>query len=354
MMAAGVSPDRGYQDAVLYLGFEKAYELSGDEKYFEWYKGQIEGPVVQEDGTIRGWDYNRFVLDEYRMGHNYLYLYDQTGDEKFKSAADIVRHMLDRYPRTPSGGFWHQQFFPDEMWLDGIYMADSFYAKWTHLYDSDNETAWDDILLQYELIDTHTRNDTSGLHVHGWCETGRASWADPETGRSPNVWDRAVGWYFMSLVEVLQFFPESHPGYDQLHGYLLSLAHGLKESRDPDSGNWWQVMNEPYPGREPNFIEGSGSAMFTWGLLKGIDLGYLDRYEFLETAQDSYLSLVDNFVTELQNGTVTFNGTVTECILNANVTFEYYASRPVVVNGQNGVGPFMLASYEWEAWAKDA
>ncbi|KAM5354106.1 hypothetical protein ACJ41O_000756 [Fusarium nematophilum] len=354
IIANGITPDRGYQDAVLYLGFEKAYELSGDEKYLDWYKGQIEGPVVQEDGTIKGWNYTRWVLDEYRMGHNYLYLYDQTGDEKYKSAADIVRSMLNRYPRTPSGGFWHQQFFPNQMWLDGIYMADSFYAKWTHLYDADNETAWDDILLQFELIDTNTRNESSGLHVHGWAE-GRAPWADPETGRAPNVWGRAVGWYFMSLVETLQFFPSYHPGRDQLLEYFESLAWALKRARDSNSGNWWQVMNEPYPEREGNFIEASGSAMFTWGLLKGVDLGYLDRDEFLDTARDSYLSLVDNFVTEDEDGTVTFAGTVAECgLLNANVTFEYYVSRPTLLNGQNGVGPFMLAAYEWETWAKDA
>lgn len=103
----GVDPDFGYQDAVLYLGFEKAYELSKDEQYLDWYKGQIDGHVVQEDGTIRNWNYSRYILDEYRMGNNYLYLYDQTGDKKYKSAAEIVRSMLDSYPRTPSGGFWY-------------------------------------------------------------------------------------------------------------------------------------------------------------------------------------------------------------------------------------------------------
>lgn len=105
-IALGVEPDFNYQSATLYLGFEKAYELSGDEKYFDWYKHQIEGPVVQEDGTIKDWNYTRYVLDEYRMGHNYLYLYDKTGEEKYKSAADIVRRMLDAHTRTPSGGFW--------------------------------------------------------------------------------------------------------------------------------------------------------------------------------------------------------------------------------------------------------
>ncbi|KAH6984232.1 glycosyl hydrolase [Ilyonectria sp. MPI-CAGE-AT-0026] len=353
IIAKGVDPDRGYQDAVLYLGIEKAYELSEDKKYLDWYKGQIEGPVVQEDGTIKDWNYTRWILDEYRMGHNYLYLYYQTGDDKYKSAADIVRHMLDSYPRTPSGGFCLTQ-------NQGI--SNSFQTKcgwmgftWQTLTTPGGRISWDDILLQYKLIDTHTRNETSDLHVHGWAETDKAPWADPTTGRAPNVWGRALGWYFMSLVEVLQFFPTYHPGRDQLLGYFESLAWALKRTRDPTSGNWRQVMNEPYPGREGNFIESSGSAMFTWGLLKGVDLGYLNRDDFIETAKDSYLSLVDNFVTEAENGALVLSGTVAECgLLNSNVTFEYYTSRPTLLNGQNGVGPFMLAAYEWEAWAKDA
>lgn len=213
-------------------------------------------------------------------------------------------------------------FFPNQMWLDGIYMVDTFYAKWTHFYDGRNQTAWDDIFQQYNLIATHARNESSGLYVHGWAETDSAPWADDE-GRAPNVWGRALGWFFMSLVEVLQYFPQSHSGYEQLLGYYTSLAEALKSARDPASGNWWQVMNEPYPGREGNFIEASGSAMFTWSLFKGMSLGYLDRDDFLETAKSAYLSLVENFASEAENGTLIFNGTVAECgLVDANVTFE--------------------------------
>ncbi|KAM0230349.1 hypothetical protein ACHAPO_009344 [Fusarium lateritium] len=331
MIAKGVAPDRGYQDAVLYLGFEKAYELSGDDKYLDWYIGQIAGPVVLENGTIKGLNTSKYILDEYRMGHNYLYLYNETGQEKYKTAANTIRRMLDKYPRTPSGGFWHQQFFRNQMWLDGIYMADTFYAKWTSLYDRDNDTAWDDILLQYELIHENTVNETTGLHVHGWVD-GTASWADPETGQAPNVWGRALGWYFMSLVEILQFFPTGHVGYDQLLGYLQSVAIGLKESRDPASGSWWQVMNEPYPKREGNYVESSGSSMFTWGLLKAIDLGYLDRDDYLDLARDAFTSIVNNFIEGDEDGPIILNSTVAECgLLNSNVTFEV-STAPITGN----------------------
>jgi rhamnogalacturonyl hydrolase YesR len=218
-------------------------------------------------------------------------------------------------------------FFPNQMWLDGIFMADSFYGKWTHLYDNDNQTAWDDILLQYTLIESHARNESSGLLVHGWAD-GSAPWADPETGLAPHVWGRAVGWYFMSLVEVLQLFPTGHQGYDQLLGYFQSLAAALKKARDPESGSWWQVMEEPWPGAEGNFIESSCSSMFTFGLLKGISLGYISRDDYLSTARYAYLSVVDNFVKQADNGTLILEGTVDECNLaDGNVNIDVSTSQ---------------------------
>lgn len=216
-------------------------------------------------------------------------------------------------------------FFRDQLWLDGLFMIQPFYAQWTLRYDSDNQTAWNDILNHYDLIETHARNEDSGLFVHGWAETG-AQWADPETGKAPNVWGRAVGWYFMSLVEVLQFFPTEHEGHEKLLEYYRRLADALIRARsraEGGRGSWWQVMEEPYEGMEGNFIESSASAMFTWGLLKGIDLGYLDKANYLVEAKDAFQSLVRNFVVEEDDGRLTYNTTVAECnLLDENVGYE--------------------------------
>lgn len=224
----------------------------------------------------------------------------------------------------------HHLIFENQMWLDGIFMADSFYAKWTQTFDQSNVTAWDDIVLQYNLIDPHTRNKKSGLLVHGWAETDTAPWADPVTGRAPHVWGRANGWYFMSLVEVLQVFPISHHGYSTLMGYYTWLAEALKASQDQKSGGWFQVMNEPYPSRAGNYIEASASAMFTWGLLKGMSLGYLPKEDYLHTAKKAYIGLVNNFIVENDNGTLSYIGTVGQCGLAwANVTFEV-GTQPLI------------------------
>lgn len=347
----GVKPNFGYKNAVLYLGIQRAYELTGDIKYLDWVRSQIDGHVVLDDGSIKNWNLSRYILDEYRMGNNLLYLYDETGEDKYRAAAGVIRGMLDSYPRSPSGGFWHQMFFRNQIWLDGLFMAQPFYAQWTQRYDADNKTAWDDIFQHYNLIETHARDEASGLFVHGWAETG-ASWADPETGKAPNVWGRAVGWYFMSLIEVLPIFPPEHEGYELLLSYYRRLADALVNARDADSGNWWQVMEEPYPGMEGNFVESSASAMFTWGLLRGIKLEYLGD-EYLDEAQDAYRSLVRNFVVEEEERLI-YNTTVAECnLLDKNVGYEYYIGRKIVSNDQNGSGPFLRAAFEWETWASD-
>lgn len=200
------------------------------------------------------------------------------------------------------------------MWLDGIFMADSFYAKWTHLFDRNNMTAWNDILLQFTLLGTHTRNTTSNLLVHGWADPAKAAkWADPSTGLAPHVWGRADGWFFMALLETLQLFPRAHPGWRTLHEMFVNLADGVQMAQDEASGGWWQVMDAPYPGMKGNYIEASGSAMFTYGLLKGVHLGYLDSDKFLHTSKKAYKGLVKTFISVDENNVVHYNGTVQQC-----------------------------------------
>ncbi|KAI8945460.1 cell wall glycosyl hydrolase YteR [Xylaria longipes] len=348
----GVPSSINYSQMTLYGGFELAYNFTGDEKYASWYRGQIDA-LVQSDGTIKGWDYGKYSLDNYRMGNNLLYWYENTGEAKYKSAASIIRQQINRHPRTPTGGLvrhsrrHRKPDYPNQMWLDGIFMADSFYAKWTNKFDNENTTAWDDIALQYDNIEAHTRNPNTGLLVHGYDESKVAVWADPVTGAAPLVWDRAVGWYFMSLLEVIPLWPRTHSARERLIGYFTTLAAALKKTQD-GSGGWWLIMDEQYVGDDDNYIESSGSAMFTYGFLKGVKLGLLDKGQYLAPAQKGYDLLVDKFVVEKDDGTVDWEGTVEVGSLNSDASYEYYCSVPLDVNDYKGAGPFMYASYEIE------
>ncbi|KAI0405402.1 cell wall glycosyl hydrolase YteR [Xylaria palmicola] len=344
----GVPSTINYSQMTLYGGFELAYELTGDERYAAWYRAQMDA-LVQDDGTIKGWDLSKYSLDNYRMGNNLLYWHAATGEAKYRDAAAVIRRQIDRHPRTATGGFWHRDpVYPHQMWLDGIFMADSFYARWTRRFDAGNATAWDDVARQYDNIEAHTRRPApSGLLVHGYDESRAAVWADPVTGAAPLVWDRAVGWYFMSLLEVIPLWPAAHPARARLVGYFTTLAAALRREQDA-SGGWWLIMDERYKGAEGNYIESSGTAMFTFGFLKGIRLGLLDKKQYLAPAQKAYGLLVDKFVVEKGDGTVDWEGTVEVGSLGSNATYEYYISVPLALNDYKGAGPFMYASYEIE------
>ncbi|KAL3460119.1 Six-hairpin glycosidase-like protein [Aspergillus heterothallicus] len=339
-----------YGRATIYEGYEAAYELYGNETLLSWYRSQIDDVVVAPDGSIVDFDETYYSLDDYRIGNNILYWYERTGEEKYRLAANRIRAMLDRHPRTATGGFWHRQpNYPNQMWLDGIFMADVFYAKWTKLFDAKNRTAWEDIVLQWDKIEAVTRDPGgTGLLVHGFDESKTAIWADPITGASPLVWNRAVGWYFVSLIEVLDIYPKHLPGYSRLLGYYKRLAKAVLQAQDPETDGWYLVLSKQYIGVEGNYFESSAAAMFTYGWLAGLRRGYLDERTYSRPAAKAYRHLIDDFVTKHRNGTLTWEGTVQVGSLNSNATFEYYTSIPVVPNDTRGVGPFLLASYEWD------
>lgn len=341
----GIELDFGYTNAVIYQGLELAYEATRNESIADAYEKQMS--IINEDGSIKEYEYDFYSLDEYRFGMNALWWYNRTGEEKYKIAAEGIRGMLDRHPRTPSGGLDHRYpIYENQMWLDGIFMADSFYAKYTSLFDSDNTTAWDDIVLQYDNIEKYTRNHTTNLLVHGYDESKNAVWADPETGAAPLVWSRAVGWYMVSLLETIPLLPASHEGREKLTGYFKTLSEGVLKAQDAATSGWWLIMD--FPGREKNYIESSASAMFTFSLLKGVRLGLIDAGTYLEPAKKAYQALVDDFVVENSDGTLDWEGTVLVGSLNSNATFEYYTSIALSPDDYKGVGPFMYASYEIE------
>jgi rhamnogalacturonyl hydrolase YesR len=339
-----------YVPAITFEGIQKAAAQQRNTTLLSYASSKISS-LVEADGTIIGWDPYFYSLDDVRIGNNILYFWDTEGreEEKYRLAAQSLRAQLDRWPRTPLGGFWHRDpVYPNQMWLDGVYMADTFYATYTSYFEPDNITAWEDIVLQFDLIESRTRNKTSNLMVHGYDESKRAVWADPVTGAAPHVWDRAVGWYFMALVDVLQVYPRNLPGFARLKNYFVTLAEGVKKAQH-ESGGWWLVMDEPYPGMPGNYIESSATAMFTYGYLKGVRTGLLDT-AYRATASKAYDLMLRDFVVELRNGTLDWEGTVEVGSLSGNATYEYYIGVPLSLNDGKGAGPFMYAAAEMEMW----
>lgn len=317
----GVPKTAQYPQAVFYRGVEMAYNATGNAKYINWVKSQMD-TAISPNGSILSYPSYPASLDDIRIGTIILDTWARTHEERYKVAADTLRQQFNYNPRTASGGFWHRApTYPNQMWLDGIFMADVFYAQWTSYFDAANVTAWDDILLQYSLIEEHCRNHTTNLIVHGYDESKTQVWADPITGASPNVWDRALGWYLMALVDVLDYFPKSHPGHAKLLDWFITASAGVAAAQDT-TGGWWLVMNKPYPGKPRNYIESSGSAMFVYAILKGVRKGYLGS-EYIAPMKKGYEYLAETFVAHNgTNGTVNWEGTVLVGSLGSNATFE--------------------------------
>ncbi|KAK4171999.1 glycosyl hydrolase [Triangularia setosa] len=346
-----VPKSRWYTEATFYYGVEAVHNHTSSPAYLSYLVSQAD-PILTPNGSFVSWDFKDHQLDNIRIGSPLLYLYTQTSNVRYRSAIDFLHdRLLNHQKRTPAGGFWHKDpKYPNQMWLDGLFMAGPFSAAYAALFDPKNITLWDDILLQFQLIEDHCRNTTKGNSMlkHGYDELYKAVWADPVTGASPLVWIRAQGWYFMALLDVLDWFPTSHEGYKLITKWFKDLAKAVKREQD-ESGGWWLVMDEQYKGKKGNYIESSGTAMYTYGILKGIRKGLLEETEYFGVAEKAYKLMAERFVA--RNGTgggINWEGTVRVGSLDGKGDYEYYIGINKVVNDLKGVGPFILASVEWE------
>lgn len=323
----GAEPTFAYTVSAYYSGLLLAYERTGDKKYYDYVKHGADIVLYPAwDGSILLYNDSNSI-DDIRFGHTFLDLHAATADPIYLTAAATLREQIDRTGRNPDGGFYHRYpVYMDQMWLDGIYMLDVFYARWTHTFEPGNATAWDDIATQFDLIDAGTTVDrarTAGLPVHGYDYSKTAVWADPETGAAPHVWARAVGWYIMALVDTLDYFPADHPGHTRLVGYLRAVADAVIAAQDERTKGWWLLMDPELVGVSGNYIESSGSAMFVCGLLKGRRLGYLDGDKYLSAALDGYALLTDTFAEpRTEDGALSWEWTVQTGSLSSNGTLE--------------------------------
>lgn len=209
-------------------------------------------------------------------------------------------------------------------------MQAPFYTQWTAFFQPTNTTAFTDIVRQFDLVERYTRNSTTGLLKHGYDESKAAVWADDITGACPEVWDRALGWYLMALLDVLDYFPSSQAGSATLKKYFTRVVAAVKRAADPTTGGWWLVMSEPWPGHTGNYIETSGTAMFVYAMLKGIRKGYINKADYFPTAEKAYKLLLAQYVVEDSNGLLNWEGTVRVGSLGSNGTFEVFSSNPRV------------------------
>lgn len=333
-----------YTAGVVLLGAEELARRANQSRFAEYVQRNMD-LVINPDGSIRTYELEEFNLDQIKQGQLLFALYEKSKAEKYRKAIEGLREQLRRQPRTREGGFWHKQIYPHQMWLDGIYMASPFLAQYGATFG--DTAAVNDAARQILLIARHTRDPRTGLYYHGWDESKTQSWADPQTGLSPNFWGRAIGWYAMALVDVLELLPPSHADRPAIIRVLRELADAVADVQDPLTGLWYQVLDQP--NRAGNYHETSASSMFVYAFAKGVRLGHLDAPLKL-VAERAYAGLVRYMVSTDARGLLSLDRIVAVSGLGGKQqrsgSFEYYVSEPVVSNDFKGVGPFILASLE--------
>lgn len=339
-----------YPNGLVLKGAEEVYKKTGKKEYFDYIKGYAD-EMVNPDGSIKTYELSKYNIDMLNSGNVLLYLYSVDKKENYLKALQLLRSQLNDHPRTSEGGFWHKKIYPSQMWLDGLYMGEPFYANYTQMFDKGDAAtkAYDDIVNQFDLIQKHLKDSKTGLLYHGWDESKQQAWADKQTGLSPNFWGRAMGWYGMAIVDVLDFLPQNHPGRARLISYLNSYSEALVKVQDSKTGLWYQVLDKG--GEKGNYLEASGSSMFVYTFAKGARKGYLPT-SYKAIAKKGYDGIIKNLISVEKDGTVNLNQNCAVAGLGGTPyrsgTYDYYVNEEIRSNDPKGTGPFILASLELE------
>lgn len=276
-----------YPDGCVMTGFQKLYQVSGRREYLKDIL-KFGERYVDKDGRIAGFKEEEYNLDQIRCGTIILFLYRQTGLEKYRRAANRLKVNLDRFPRTEMGNFWHKEIYPYQVWLDGLYMAMPFYLEYGILFGETK--VFDDAVMQFQNVRAYLFDEQKQLYKHAYDEKRIQPWADPENGRSPSFWGRAVGWYFMALVDSYEWIVMNRQADGRKLAQLLhEAAAGILAYQDP-SGLFYQILDRP--DAEGNYMETSASAMISYGLLKGSRLSMLPE-EFAAQGERIFQAILD-------------------------------------------------------------
>ena len=327
-----------YEEAVTLRGILRLWDKTGNQAYFSYTK-KIVDHFISEDGKIRTYEPLDYNSDQVTGGLILLRLYDQTKENKYKIAMDQLYEQIKWQPRTKEGGFWHKYKYPYQMWLDGAYMLDVFYASYAKAFNKD---AFTDVSNQLIWMNQHLKDPSTGLLFHGWDESKKQKWSDPVTGRSPEIWSRSMGWYAMALVDIIELMPAQHSNRQKLIEILNNLMKSISIYQDKESGVWHQIVNKG--GMKGNYLEASGSTMFAYAMAKSINKKYIPT-SYKETLQKAYKGIQKEFITTDEKGLPHIHHSCSGAGLGGipyrSGKYEYYVNEPQRSDDLKTIGPLI-------------
>lgn len=333
----------GYAQGLGALTMLKMWKATNDEKYYD-YIHQWADHMVQEDGSIYDYKVEKYNIDFINAGKILFDMYDQTQENKYRMAMDTLMKQLRDHPKTSEGVYWHKLIYPHQIWLDGIYMAGPFMAHYGERYQRPELID----LAMHEIVVTaqRTRDSATGLYYHAYDESREQLWADKESGQSPNFWGRGMGWFFMAMVDILDFVPNDHPRRMEVIEIINDMAAAVIRYQD-ETGLWYQVMDQG--GREKNYLEASVSSMFMYSIAKSINKGYIpDSYK--QVAFKIFDGITTVLIEEQENGVLS----LTQCCAVSGLggrpyrdgSYEYYVNERIRDNDSKATGPFIMGCLE--------
>ncbi len=343
---AGIWTSKGfeYNHGIVLRGIEQVFRRTGDARYLAYIKKYVD-ENVNDSGVVNIAATHSF--DIIQPSVLLPFLYQQTGLAKYQTAADNIRARYDTIPRNPDKGFWHKDIYPNQMWLDSIYMGETFLARYGAVFGTCGSFCGDTVVEQSLLIAQHTLDAPTGLYVHAWDDSPagqKVAWADPTTGRSPSIWGRAVGWYAMALADTLADLPADQAGRSDMLAILTSLAAGLKATQDPSTGLWYQVLDQG--SQSDDWLESSATGIFVYTLKVAVNRGYLDS-SYLSVAESGWKGLQTKVTTDATAGLIT----ITDAVEGMGVEASYagYVGHKTLSNSPHGLCAILLAASEMEA-----
>ena len=336
-----------YIESCILKSYLDSYKHTGNEDDYLFAKNFIDN-LFNEKGEIDAINVKYYNIDQIRMAAILFPLFKREGDIKYKRVLDLLYQQLDTYPRTGSGSFWHKSNYENQIWMDGLYMGQPFYVQ--YIKEFDKEKGYDDTLQQFRNVRKFLFDENTQLYVHAYDESRKMFWCDKETGRSPHVWGRAVGWYVMALVDILEMVEDEEEVSGELKSLLKETVDGMLQYQH-ENGMWYQVVD--YIGEEGNYLETSGTLMLSYAILKGVRLDYLPK-KYQSSGVAAFEGTVKKYVRE-ENGEVLLGGMCRSAGLGKNPdtgivrdgTYEYYVYREKVVeNNGHGVAPLLMAYNE--------
>jgi unsaturated rhamnogalacturonyl hydrolase len=324
-----------YHQGVFLSAMERTYFLSNEKKYYNYIKDWMDY-YIDENGKLR-FDEHERQFDDMQPAIMLFNLYKETKDERYKKVLDDFAPIVEMWPTNAQGGFWHKYIRPNQMWLDGLYMIGPYCVMYAHHFGK--PYFFQTVYQQMNLMRRNMTDLKTGLLYHAWDDSKEIDWANKETGLSAEFWGRAIGWYAVAIMDILDYIPEAHPHRHEFISAGLDIINALIRFQDEETGLWFQVVDKG--GVKGNWLETSCSCLYTYAIAKAMKKGLLHK-SYSKYIHRAYQGIIKHLSFEGEDLIIS-----NICIGTGVGDLRFYFDRPTVQNDLHGMGAFLLMCTEY-------